>query len=321
MRYVITGASGHIGNNLVRYINEVEPNAEIIALNRRHITKELNGANVTQVVGDLNDIDFLSNNINNKDVVIHLACLIDLTNKKKDEMYKTNYLLTKNICDICLKKNVKKFIYVGSVDAIYREKTIDEIGEPQDYYPDKMIEMYAKTKAMASKYVLYTIKDIINFNCAIVLPSAVIGINDYKPSAIGKVILDSINGKKEFGMKGGYNFVDVIDVCRVIYKLAGNDKTGQFIVSGHDVSVKEVYGYINKFMGFKKKPIIIPTCIIWLCVPFVKVLNPVTIKALQDNHYYNNSKIIKELNIVPTDISTTFENTIKWFVNNKTKFI
>ena len=72
---------------------------------------------------------------------------------------------------------------------------------------------------------------------------------------------------------------------------------------------------------YKKKPIIIPTCIIWLCVPFVKVLNPVTIKALQDNHNCNNSKIIKELNIVPTDISTTFENTIKWFVNNKTKFI
>ena len=47
MRFVITGATGHIGNNLVRLLNEKDPEAEIITLLRRKNPKELEGTEVT----------------------------------------------------------------------------------------------------------------------------------------------------------------------------------------------------------------------------------------------------------------------------------
>ena len=319
-RYVLTGASGHIGNNLVRLINRLEPLAEVVTLNRRKITTELIGTKVTQIIGDLNNIDFLRQNITKDDIVIHLACVIDLTNRKRDLMYRTNYLMTKNICDICNSVGVKKFVYIGSVDAIARTGKEDIITEPNHYRPECIKSYYGKTKAVATQYVLNAINEDSNFNCAIVLPSAVVGVNDYKPSAIGKVILNVINNKAEFGIKGGYNFVDVRDVCQAIYTLCNYNDRGQYIVSGHDVSVSELYSMINNCLGVKKKPIIIPLPIVWLCMPFVSVLSPVTVKSLRETHNYSNAKMI-DLGVKPRAIEDTFNDTINWFIDNKTLFI
>ena len=319
-RYVLTGASGHIGNNLVRLINRLEPLAEVVTLNRRKVTTELSGAKVSQVVGDLNSIDFLRQNITKDDIVIHLACVIDLTNRKKDLMYSTNYLMTKNICDICKSVGVKKLVYVGSVDAIARTGKEDVITEPDSYHPELMKDYYGKTKAMATQYVLDAINSDPDFNCAIVLPSAVVGVNDYKPSAIGKVVFNVINGKAEFGIKGGYNFVDVRDVCQIIYALCNSTDCGQYIVSGHNVSVAELYGMINNCLGLKKKPVIIPLPIVWLCMPFVSVLSPVTVKSLREAHNYSNTKMLG-LGVRPRDIVDTIKDTVNWFVDNKTIFV
>ena len=119
-----------------------------------------------------------------------------------------------------------------------------------------------------------------------VLPTAVIGVNDYKPSAAGKIILDTISGKAELGIKGGYNFVDVEDVAGAILILCQTENRGQYIVSGNNVSVKELYEKINSYKNLKKKPIIIPTWIARLACPFVNVLNKITLKALLDSHNY-----------------------------------
>ena len=306
MRYVITGGTGHIGNNLVRLINEKETQAEIVTLLRRENPQELEGAKYTAAVGNLLDKNFLAENIQEGDVVVHLAGLIDLTNKKTEQTYKINVGMTKDLVAICKEKKVKKFVYVGSVDAIYREGD-GEIIEPEKYFPDKIQGDYGKSKAEATQFVLDEIKKDDTFDCAIVLPTAVIGRHDYKPSAIGKVIKNTILGKAEFGIKGGYNFVDVEDVARAIYDLSKTKLRGQYIISGQDVSVEEMYNAINEYKGFKRKPIILPTWIAHVASPFVKVLNKITIKALGEPHNYSSAKAGRDLNYQ----AKTFNETIK----------
>ncbi len=311
MRYVITGASGHIGNNLVRMINKIHPEAEVVALTRRNIGFELEGANCTQSIGDLNDIEFLKSNILEGDRVVHCAALIDLTNKKWDEMYRVNYLLTKNICDICRGVGVDKFVYVGSVDAIFNSGE-GEICEPEDYFPDKISDGYGKTKALACKYVLDTIKNHPKFNAGIILPTAVLGINDFRPSEAGKIIRGTLNGKAQFGIKGGYNFVDVLDVCRGILALLCSESRGQYIISGENVSVKELYLAIDEYKGLKKRPIILPTVIAIAAIPFVKTLTKMMIEVLQTERNYNGKRAQAELGITPTAFIDTLRATVDW---------
>lgn len=132
-RYVLTGASGHIGNNLVRLINSEEPTSEIICLTRRPVERELAGTVCRQVVGDLSDPAFLQENIGEGDTVVHLACLIDLSGKKKDESFAINYTLTRSIADHCLKTGVHRLIYTGSVDGIARNNTDSVLREPETF--------------------------------------------------------------------------------------------------------------------------------------------------------------------------------------------
>lgn len=309
-RYVITGASGHIGNNLVRYIYEKEPDADVILLVRSYIDI-LNNTRAVQKIINFNSDEELSKMITGDSVLIHLAAIIDLREKCEEETIRINYLLTKRLCDIC-QTNGATFIYTGSVDGIL--KSSDEmISEPSKYYPDKLEGGYGRSKALASQYVLDKINSDDEFMAAIILPSAVVGINDYKPSEIGRIIKRCILGKPEFGIKGGYNFVNVTDVCYVIYEAIKRKKRGQFIVSGENVSVGQLYKMINSALKIKRKPIIIPMLLVRLAMPFVDVLNPITIKSLQEPHNYSSRKAAEELDFIPSPIDKTISDTVEWF--------
>lgn len=317
MAYIITGASGHIGNNLVRFIRKNEPDAEITLLLRKK-PKYLENLGCDFIFTDFRGADSVSKAINQGDTVIHLAALIDLSDKRQDEMQRVNYKLTAMICDICLEKNAA-FIYIGSVDSIYKDGG-GVINEPERYYPEKIHGGYGRTKAMAAQYVLDKINRFPDFTASIILPSAVMGINDYKPSEFGKIILSCVKGRPEFGINGGYNFVDVNDVCFSIYSAAKNRKRGQFIISGENVTVEKMYEKINRVSGRKAKPVIIPDFLVRLCAPFVKMLTPETIKSLREPHNYSCEKAEKELGLIRTPLDKTVYNTVKWFSDNRELF-
>lgn len=66
-----------------------------------------------------------------------------------------------------------------------------------------------------------------NLKAMIVYPSAVLGINDFKPSAIGREIKRTFKRRVCFYFHGGYNFVDVSDVAEAL--MQGITKTQRFL--------------------------------------------------------------------------------------------
>lgn len=312
--YVITGASGHIGNNLVRYINRMEPDAAITVLTRRLIETELEGINCHQVVGTLSDEEYLRRYVTRGSIVVHLAGLIDLTDTRWEETYRLNVQTANLLCDVCRTQEVSRYIYVGSVDAIPR--TSDSvIVEPISYDPNSVEGHYGRSKAMATQYVLDAMAAHSDFSAAIVLPSAVVGPHDYKPSAVGGIIRGVLAGRPEFGIAGGYNFVFVEDVCAAIFTLCHSRRRDQYILSGDNVSVEELYGQINKRMGYRRHPLILPLPLVRLLSPFIPVLNPITLKALQESHDYCYDKAVRDLDYAPTSFSQALELTLEWFKN------
>lgn len=316
MRYVITGATGHIGNNLVRMIGREQPDAEIVVLTRRAAPRELAGTVYREAVGDLFAVDFLRANISAGDIVVHAAGLIDLTDRQAAETERVNVTLTQLICDVSREQRAARFLYIGSVDGIRKRENDAIITEPLSYDPAAIAGYYGQSKAKAAAYVLEQMRQHPDFSAAIVLPSAVIGIHDYKPSAAGKIIRDTIGGKAELGLDGGYNFVDVIDVCRVILRLAAGCERDQYIVCGEAVTVKALYERINRQTGIRRRPIILPIWLIRLCLPLIPMLNPVTLKALREPHRYSCEKAVRELGFVPTPLDDTLRDVIAWFQKN-----
>lgn len=315
MAYVITGATGHIGNNLVRHLLDKKEKVKVLV---RKIDRSIVNLDVEYVLGDIFSREFLEENIHPEDIVIHLAGMIDIKNKWKEETHRINYLGTVTITDVCISKKVKRYIYCSSVDVIYKANVDQEIQEPTKIEVEKFKDNYPITKGMATQYVMDKMNEKSDFSAAIVYPSAVIGVNDWKPSSIGKVVKDAIDGKMQFGIRGGYNFIDVDDLVEAMIVLSKSDKKGGYILSGHDVTVFELYETMNKALGKKRKIWKIPLWLVHFAIPFVPYLSKFTLKTLQENHNYSYAKAKEDLNLQLTPFHKTIEKTISWF-NEQTK--
>lgn len=316
MAYVIIGATGHIGNNLVRFL--VSKNEKVRVLARR-VDHNLKDIDIDYVVCNLFNKEDLKKNIHEKDIVINLMAIIDIKNKLKEETMHVNYEGCVLITDVCIENKVSKYIYCSTVDAIYKPDSTSTIVEPDYIDCSKFKNNYPYTKGLATNYVIDKMKEKTDTLISIVYPSAVIGINDYKPSMIGKVVLDAINGKMEFGVKGGYNFIDVDDVVSAIYSISSSDISDTFILSGHNVSVIELYQMINKELNVKRKIVKIPMWVVRMACPFVPYLSKFTIETILENHNYDSSKAKQCLNWHLTPIEETIKKTVQWFKENNQK--
>ncbi len=309
MKYIITGSTGHIGNNIARTL--INANKEVILLVRR-IDESIKGMNATIVKGDVFNKEFLLNNINAGDVVIHLAGVIDIKNNKKEETLKINYEGTKTILDVSIINKASRFIYFSSTDCIDFEKDV-EVLEPTNINPDKFVDNYSKSKALATKYVMDVRNANHNLLINILYPSAVIGINDYKPSSIGKVVIDIINNKMQFGIKGGYNFVDVLDISKALLKLLEVNNNEDYLLTGTYVSIFDFYHIVNKTLNKKKKTIKIPTIIVYPFIPFIPYLSKFVIKTIKQKPNFNNQKFKLLLNNDIITFDQTIKNTVDFF--------
>ena len=309
MAIIITGSTGHIGNNIARKLSRLYDDIKLIV---RRIDDSIKDIKAETIIGNFYDEELLNNNIHKGDIVIHLAGAIDIKNKEREKTLFINYECTKTLFEVCVKKEIKRFIYFSSVDCIYKEKD-EKIAEPENIYPEKFSDNYSYSKALATKYIMeqITLNPTIDIN--ILYPSAVIGINDFKPSAIGKVIVDIIDNKLEFGIKGGYNFVDVEDVANATSRIIQNNVSGDFILSGTDVTVKELYTSANLILNKKKKVWNIPLFIVKMFIPFVPYLSRFVLLTLLENHNYDNTKMKEVLGVQPTNFLDTLDSTIKYF--------
>ena len=120
---------------------------------------------------------------------------------------------TKNIVNKVLEINAK-LIYVSSVHSITEKPNNETITEITNIDSEKVVGLYAKTKAEAAKYVIDAIKNK-NLNACIIHPSGIIGPSDYGNSHLTQLIKEVATGKLFACVKGGYNFVDVRDILKL----------------------------------------------------------------------------------------------------------
>ena len=75
----ITGASGHVGNNLVRKLNEKGIKPRILVHDPTTVKKALEGLDFDAYKGDVTDKDSLDRFIEGAETVLHCAAWISIT--------------------------------------------------------------------------------------------------------------------------------------------------------------------------------------------------------------------------------------------------
>lgn len=295
--FVLTGGSGHIGSHIIKHIlNEGYP---VRILTRTPLAYE--NPNLFVELGDLNDEEFLRKHIKPRDLVFHVAGKVDIHNHDFKDFMISNVEITKKITDICQYVGAR-LIYFSTVDIIKRDKN-NTIEEPVVFKEIKQNDYYGYTKLEATKYVKNAIQN--GLSGVILYPSAVIGKSDPKKGEITRAIEMILKSKVLFTINGGYNFIDVEDVAKAAYQASILQQNDEFILSGFNLSITDLYRRIRRITKKKKLFIYLPTVIVKCFIPFQKKYTMKMVRVLKENHKFNNRKMKKHLlsQLKPMDLS------------------
>jgi len=310
--YIVTGATGHIGNNAVRYLLDQKLPVRVLV---RKIDQSLEGLDIDIKVSSSFDESFLDSCINFSDTVIHAAGYINLFNDAKMDTFRTNLQLTKRITQICLRKQCK-LIYISSVDIIQKSKK-GLIAEPTDFQSIAFKKSYYQmSKWLATQYVDQAFKK--GLNGVILYPSAVIGPYDFKPSQVGKEIKHMLSHRLLFSIRGGYNFVDVRDVSKAIYLSSFLKTNEHIIISGYHQTIHQLYENIELISKLKKTILTIPIWLAYISVLFYRKYSVLMIKSLTENDAYDSTKRKVHLFDELIPFESTLSDTIDWFSTSLT---
>lgn len=150
---VVTGATGHLGNVLVRELLARDVPVRAV-IPRGEDTSSLDGLKVEKVEGNVLDPDSLVRAFQGAEVVYHLAGVLFTSPRRTRLFYQINVDGTRNVIDACLKCGVKKMVHTSTIGALVEPPKGTVYDEKSHFDPDKVVGHYNKSKAQASLDVL-----------------------------------------------------------------------------------------------------------------------------------------------------------------------
>lgn len=254
-RILVTGGAGFLGTHLVNKLKEKVDDHSQIRIPR---SKDL----------DLRNWDNCLNVLDGIDVVIHLAAKvggIGYNQTHPAELFYDNAIMGIQLLEAARKKNIEKFVVVGTVCAYpkftpvpFREEDI------WDGYPEETNAPYGLAKKMLLVQS-QAYRDQYGFNSIYVLPVNLYGPGDnFNPEsshvipALIKKFVDAKNkAEKEVEIwgtgKASREFIYVEDAARAILLATEkyNSKDPVNIGSGKEITIKELVSLISNEVGYK----------------------------------------------------------------------
>ncbi len=327
--YIITGASGFLGNNIVRKLIEDKDNEVRALVLPGDKINSLNGLGCKIYRGDVTKKESLNpifeTSENAELYIIHCAAIVYIKSKYNPKVYDVNVNGTKNVIEKVLEKNAK-LVYVSSIHAITEKPNNETITEISKFNPKEVEGQYAKTKAEIADYVLNMVKEE-KLNACIVHPSGIIGPNDFGNSHLTQLIIDFANGRLKACVKGGYDFVDVRDVADGIINACYKGQPGEcYILSNRYVEIRELLDMVSEVSNTKMIRFILPMWLAKLTAPLSELYYAVlkqpplytkySLYTLNSNSNFSNEKAKQELGYKNRELKETIRDTITWLKEN-----
>ncbi|MFN0202251.1 MAG: NAD-dependent epimerase/dehydratase family protein [Bacteroidia bacterium] len=321
MKVLVTGASGHIGNVLVRKLVERGEDVRILTIegDKPDWLKELP---LEVYKGDIRDKELVMQAVEGREVVFHLASIISISSYPSKELYEVNVGGTQNVIDACLAHKVRRLVYTSSVHALPDLPNNQLITEESDFNPDELLGGYAKTKATATKAVKGAVEK--GLDAVICFPAGVLGPYDFRGSEAGKMIADYMYNRLGFYLEGQYNFVDVRDVVAGILLAYEKGRAGEgYMLAGETATINELMDIIRSKTPNMRSHLKVPVKLAlvssyvteWL-FSFINKKPPFTpysIKVLQSNCNFSHQKSITELGYTYRPIQESIHDAMAWF--------
>ncbi|MBF2709478.1 NAD-dependent epimerase/dehydratase family protein [Flavobacterium soyangense] len=229
---LVTGANGHLGNNLVRLL--IKKGIPVRASVRNISNKEpFVGLDCEVVQSDITDKQSLIRALQGVETFYAVGAVFKLWAKDpKKEIYDVNIQGTQNMIEAAAEVGVKRIVYVSSIAALNYTQLPTKESYGQN--PDRR-DMYYNSKNDGEKLAFELAKKY-NIELVAVLPSAMIGNESFGNLNVSYNVIDLIL-KKQIPVDTGItlNWVDVKDVAEGCFLAATKGRNGERYILANEL--------------------------------------------------------------------------------------
>ena len=319
--YVLTGATGHLGQTLLRQIRSLGDSVDVTA--RPQSDRSLLEGYCSQINNTaLDDADALAGAFAGADTVIHTAALLDIRRGNLKAMIETNVRGTENVINACRIAGVRRLVYISSIEAFDLNAGRRPVREDFGFARGNAVMEYGNTKADASRLVAAA-GLTGNLETVLICPTGIIGPWDFRGGLFTSMVKRFLDGRIPATVPGGFDFVDVRDVAGAVLAAGRRGRSGEaYLVSGSYLSVAELFGELEKVSGVYHRRMNLP---LWLAqfsgeiseiwgriIGSEMLFTRGSIDILQVNARIDSAKAAEELGYRSRPTAETLRDTVDW---------
>ena len=318
MLTLVTGATGLVGNNVVRWLLDRGEAVRVLEREGRD-PRPLNGLDIERARGDIRDAEAVRQACRGVGRIVHAAAHVHIGWTGMELHQAINVTGTKNVVAGALEAGAR-LVHVSTVDTLGLGKCKEPANE--DTPPDPRMRCpYIVTKRAAEQVVLDAVER--GLDAVIVNPTYMLGPWDWKPSS-GRMLLHIARGRQLLAPRGGNDFTDVRDVAAGIYAAANRGQRGRrYILGGEPMSYLAVWKLFAEVAGVRG-----PICRcgplnimiagwagdVWrLVTGHEPDLNSASTKLSAQHHHFSYRRAAVELGYAPRCAREAVEAAWDWF--------
>jgi dihydroflavonol-4-reductase len=302
VKWVVTGASGHLGGNVVRAL--VQAGEAVRAVDVRP-SSALAGLDLEVVKGDVLEPSSLESAFAGADFVLHLAAKISIAGDPDGSVRRVNVDGVRNVAEAALAAGVRRLVHCSSLHAYDVGATRGPVRENSARAFDAALPAYDRSKAAGEEELRRVIDR--GLDAVIVNPSGMFGPVDPEPSRMGRVLLAMFKGRMPVTVTGAFDWVDVRDVGVALIAAAERGRTGEnYLVGGHRASVTELGRAAAEVAGRRPPRLVVPLAVVRTAAELAVrlagprragrlLLTPESLHALATEPVVDYSKAVAEL--------------------------
>jgi len=316
---LVTGAAGHLGNNVVRALLARGRKVRMVVHSE---SASLAGLDVKKRTGDILDRASLDDAFESVDVVYHFAAKVSIIPGEAERVTRTNTLGPQNVVDACLAHRVRRLVHASSVHALTPGGSNGVTDENCAPNLDPNAPAYDRSKAAGEAEVRVGIAR--GLDAVIVNPTGVMGPHDYVPHLAGRALIEMYLGNLPMNVASGFNWVDVRDVAAGALAAEIKGRTGEnYLLSGHWAPMTDVAAIMERTTGHRGPRLVAPVWLAKLGLPFIGAFAKLTgsqpiytgpsLRALTEHRTCDNAKARRELGFAPRTLEQTVADTYAFY--------
>ncbi len=321
MKIAVTGASGHVGANLVPAL--LAAGHEVRALYRTAAHRRaLDGLAVELRRGDLLTPGFAEEALRGVGAVVHLAGLISIDGDPGGRVMRTNVEGTRNVVEACLANGVRRLIHFSSIDAVAFTRDAPVVDEGTPLVDDRAFA-YRVSKRRGEEEAWKGAA--AGLEVTVLRPSAILGPKDYFVSASGQMLRALFANTLPALVDAGFDWVDVRDVVAAALVALRSECPGEsYLITGHYATTPELSRLCRRVSGRPTPRLTLPLGMAYLGLPFLRLQSRLlrtpplytheTLRLLRTcNRNCSSAKAERELGYAARPLEETIRDTYAWY--------